>query len=252
MSLLERKELEEYIDNSTKEDLEVALRVGLNQDHSVLDLGCGMGRHSIELIAKGLRRIVGVDVDQLSLNEAAKKSKESDIKGNLSFLRSSWFALPFLDHKFDFVLLLHSGIDNLSSPEKMITLLREVCRMLKPAGKVLFDVNNGDEIIKAHTNSEDGQIIRRVLDHPYFEEDKMLIWRHNTWIDHEGQMKFSRDEIIEDGIVTQSLNQFPSRFLTTQQYREVLAMAGLKLTQTLPFPAGYFEGDFNSFILAER
>lgn len=236
----------------TAKDIELAFSSGLNKDHSVLDLGCGSGRHSIELITRGQRQVVGVDIDMLDLTEAAKKSRELSIRGNLNFVRSSWFALPFLDHKFDFVLLFYSGIDNLSSPEKMLVLLHEVGRMLKPEGKVLFHVSNGDEIIKAHTNPENGQIVRREQDYPYIESDKEFTWHHATWIDLEGQMKYSRDEIITEGVITESVDQPPSRFFTTQQYKEILSMVGLNLYQTLPYPFEAFEAEFGSVILSGR
>ncbi len=96
----------------------------------ILDLGCGDGRLSAELIEKG-HEVSGVDVSSEGI-EAARLKGINAIKADMEE------KLPFPDSCFDAVLLLDT-LEHLYDQEGII---REVHRVLKDDGKLIISYPN--------------------------------------------------------------------------------------------------------------
>jgi 2-polyprenyl-3-methyl-5-hydroxy-6-metoxy-1,4-benzoquinol methylase len=67
----------------------------------VLDLGCGVGRHSLYLAARGFQ-VTAYDASQSGLDHAARTAAEQGLA--LTFRLGHMTELPFADGTFDFVL----------------------------------------------------------------------------------------------------------------------------------------------------
>jgi len=96
-----------------------------------LDLGCGDG-HLMEIILRriGNRDLVGLDVDPLEteIARACKIYRE--------VLTAPGHQMPFMDSSFDFVFS-NSVLEHI---ENIDGVLREVARVLRPAGRFVFTV----------------------------------------------------------------------------------------------------------------
>lgn len=100
----------------------------------ILDLGCGDGRLSAELVQKG-HEVWGADVFPSGVEDARKKginAIEADIEAKL----------PFGDSQFDLVLLLDT-LEHLYDQEGII---KEVYRILKKDGKLIISYPNQFDI----------------------------------------------------------------------------------------------------------
>jgi len=108
----------------------------LHAGMSLLDVGCETGtitKDFAALVASG--RVVGVDVDQAMLDEAAIQFGE--VPG-LQFIYGNVYELPFEDASFD-VVHAHQVLQHLSD---QVAALREMARVVKPGGIVAVrDVN---------------------------------------------------------------------------------------------------------------
>jgi ArsR family transcriptional regulator len=112
----------------TRADL-VGLLGLLDETWAIADLGCGTGQVA-EMLAPFVAQVIAVDESPAMLNAARKRLKGHD---NVSVREGDLGALPIDDESLDSALLflvLHYTAD----PAEV---LAEVCRVLKPEGRLL-------------------------------------------------------------------------------------------------------------------
>ncbi len=108
----------------------------------VLDLGCGYGRHAMELAARGFH-VVGLD---LSTPLLVRGGEEAHRRGlTINFVRGDMRELDF-ENQFDGVFCLFSTFGYFDDETNKKTL-QNVARALKPSGKILVEILNRDYVI---------------------------------------------------------------------------------------------------------
>jgi len=101
----------------------------------VLDLGCGVGGYDILLAgAHGAARVVGVDIDGASLEQARHRAAGSDVADRLDFRRIDPGPLPLEDARFDIVFSKDTIVD---LPDKRAALA-ELFRVARPGGRIVL------------------------------------------------------------------------------------------------------------------
>jgi 2-polyprenyl-3-methyl-5-hydroxy-6-metoxy-1,4-benzoquinol methylase len=111
-----------------------------NKGTKILDIGCGTGRHSIELSKRGYE-IVGIDLSESLLKRAKEKATEQNLQ--IVFQRHDARNLPFW-HQFDLVIMLCEGAFSLMETDEMnFQILQNAANALKPKGKLIFTTLNG-------------------------------------------------------------------------------------------------------------
>ncbi|HNW88598.1 MAG TPA: class I SAM-dependent methyltransferase [Bacteroidales bacterium] len=114
----------------------------LNSDKSlrILDVGCGTGRHSIELTKRGYS-VTGIDLSETQLAAAREKAVKNGL--NISFLKHDARALPF-NNEFDMAIMLCEGGFSLMETDEMnFEILKNVTKSLNDRGKLIFTTLNG-------------------------------------------------------------------------------------------------------------
>ncbi|MGM0510207.1 MAG: class I SAM-dependent methyltransferase [Thermoplasmatota archaeon] len=132
-----------------------------DDDGTLLDLGCGNGRHTGVAVDRGLDAI-GLDASRSLLNISKKKIPVAQ------FLRGDIKKLPFSDNAFNHVIYI-AAIHHLS--EGRVESLREAKRVLKPGGSVLvsawareldrWDLEEGEADVTVPWHRDDGVVIER-------------------------------------------------------------------------------------------
>jgi ubiquinone/menaquinone biosynthesis C-methylase UbiE len=124
----------------------------------ILDLCCGMGRHSMALNEFGYR-VTGVDLSQALLSEA----KKNDWGGNVQWLLSDMRAVP-LESSFDAVVNLFTSFGYFENDQENEKVLKEIHRLLKSGGKYIIDfLNPGyvtNHLVPISERKEQGIVIR--------------------------------------------------------------------------------------------
>lgn len=109
----------------------------------VLDLGCGYGRHAMELAARGFH-VVGLD---LSTPLLVRGGEEAHRRGlTINFVRGDMRELDF-ENQFDAAYCMFSTFGYFDDETNKKTL-QNVARALKPHGKVLVEILNRDYVIQ--------------------------------------------------------------------------------------------------------
>lgn len=110
--------------------------LGLLPGARVLDLCCGMGRHSLALADMGYR-VTGVDLSGVLLAEA----KRHDPEGKVEWIQGDMRAVPH-PGPFDAVVNLFTSFGYFASDGENGAVLREIGRLLAPGGSFLIDFLN--------------------------------------------------------------------------------------------------------------
>jgi len=122
---------------------------------SILDIGCGTGRHSVELAKHGFR-MTGVDLSSGMLAEAQKAARQAGVE-------IDWVHSNALDYKapekFEAALCLCEGAMALLDPdedphEHDLTILNNIHKSLKPRGKFILTTLNALEKMARYLKGE--------------------------------------------------------------------------------------------------
>lgn len=125
--------------------------LGLAPGAAVLDVGCGTGRHAVELARRGMA-VTGMDISAGMLAEAERRAAAAG--ATVAWVHGDAARLDFAA-RFDAAVclcegafgLLGAGDDALGQPR---AILAGVARALKPGAPCLFTVLNGLAMIRRH------------------------------------------------------------------------------------------------------
>ncbi|TVQ37973.1 MAG: class I SAM-dependent methyltransferase [Spirochaetaceae bacterium] len=137
-------------------------RLGDRNAGAMLDAGCGSGevaRRVVEAVA-GVARLVMIDIDAATLDEARDQFIGVAARIALEFHTADVRRLPFADRSFDTVLLCdvlhHSG-----DPSRAVA---ECVRVLKPEGLLLFSEMVCDGLFAAESVGRDLHHFKSAID----------------------------------------------------------------------------------------
>jgi len=120
---------------------------------SVLEIGCGVGLDTWQLVQRGLR-VTAVDLTEVAVETARRRFREDEVR----FEVADACSLPFADATFDYVYsfgVLHHTADTDKS-------VQEAHRVLKPGGEAF--------VMLYHRRSLN-ELVHRLLRVPFEEKD---------------------------------------------------------------------------------
>ncbi len=128
----------------------IELEIQYSKNLKILDIGCGTGRHSIELTKRGYN-VTGIDLSEAMLNKA--RSKAAEQKLNIDFQLHDARQLPFRQ-EFDLAIMICEGAFPLMETDEMnFQILESASNALKPGGKFIFTTLNG--LFPVHRSTAD-------------------------------------------------------------------------------------------------
>lgn len=106
----------------------------------IIDIGCGTGRHSIELSKRGYS-MTGIDLSESLLEKAREKAKQNGLE--IDFFMHDARNLPF-ENQFDVAIMICEGAFPLMETDEMnYEILKNVSKSLKDKSKFIFTTLNG-------------------------------------------------------------------------------------------------------------
>jgi len=182
----------------------------------ILDLACGTGRHSLELVRRGFS-VVGVEIGEELVEIANKDAEEQGLEAE--FVQGDLRELEF-DAEFDIVLNLNDGaVGYFETDEENHRTFEVISRALKPGGQNLIQVPN---VLYARSHLPQRSWIPsstmiELVEHRWNKKDRYM----------EGAMiplKFG--EVLEG---LDKRIEFRQRLYTVDELREVYDSVGMTL-----------------------
>lgn len=152
----------------------------IKKNHTVLDVGCGTGRLTKELLKK-TQKVYALDNSSEMLNYAPKAAK---------LLLGSAFQLPFENNKFDFVV----SMDLILHFKNYMKIIDEMIRVTKKNGYIIFNIGN-----KEHLNFSK-KVLKDNFFNIYDETGNSLSKPYYTVVSNKNIYKFAerRDILVEE------------------------------------------------------
>jgi SAM-dependent methyltransferase len=114
-----------------------ARALGLRKGDRLLDVCCGVGRHSFLLASRGAQ-VTGIDVTEEYLRQARRRA---GARRNPAFLKADIRRLPFTG-SFDAAICLWTSFGYFAAPAQDVAALGQIYKALRPGGLFLVDVLN--------------------------------------------------------------------------------------------------------------
>jgi len=150
---------------------------------NILDLGCGPGLYAVQLANKG-HKVTGVDFSENSIAYAREEAQRKHL--DIKYLQADYTSLKLEADQFDLVILIYTDFGVLF-PDERDKVLALIHRVLKPGGKLIFDVLNDNEPEKKTTpknwEASAGGFWKPepyvVLSESFFySEEKVILYQH--------------------------------------------------------------------------
>jgi SAM-dependent methyltransferase len=148
----------EFTKNTAEEVNFLIEELALPRGAAILDVGCGTGRHAVELARRGYA-VTGLDLSAEMLGRAATAAEAARVRVEWIHSDATKFSFP---DRFDAAICLCEGAFGLLGEgddpiEQPLVILRNVCRSLKPRAKTIFTVLNAASMIRRASVANDAE-----------------------------------------------------------------------------------------------
>jgi D-alanine-D-alanine ligase len=134
--------------NITRKEIDLFADIlKISPDDKILDLCCGQGRHTNELARRGFFNVEGLDRSHYLIQKAKQTAKRDNL--NVRFKEGDARKLPYPADSFNAVMILGNSFGYFETVQDDVRVLKEVFRALRPWGRLLVDVADGDYLRKA-------------------------------------------------------------------------------------------------------
>jgi D-alanine-D-alanine ligase len=178
----------------------------------ILDLCCGQGRISLELARRGFSNVEGVDRSHYLIQRGKTQAKKESL--SIKFREGDARKLRYASDTFDVVMILGNSFGYFETVEDDMRVVKEIFRVLKPWGKVLIDVT-------------DGEYLRKKFQPRSWEwiDKKFFVCRERS-LSLDKQRLISREVVthVEKGVVADQF--YAERLYTKKSISELLEKAG--------------------------
>ncbi|MCI0777130.1 MAG: class I SAM-dependent methyltransferase [Chloroflexi bacterium] len=213
-------------------DIEFFLGLAKEADaagHPVLELATGTGRIAIPIARAGVR-VVGLDLSEAMLAQAAEKSSELE---NVRWVRGEMKSFD-LQEKFGLVCIPFRSFQHLLTVADQIACLECIHRHLVPGGRLALNIFNPDIVVMGQwLGAKLGGVQRRRDDYVNPKTERVVkAWETRAY--HTGSQELEAtfiDEELDDGgvVVSKVYRGLRLRYLFRYEMEHLLARCGFEI-----------------------
>ena len=195
----------------------IVLVLKLTGRERILDLACGFGRHALEFARRGYS-VVGIDITPTYVEYANAAAKAENLSARFYCMDIRDVAF---ENEFDVVLNMADGaVGYLENEEENNKIFAVIARTLKPGGRHLMDLMNGD-YADTHFPCQLWDAGKNGLTLSKFE------WNAETRILLYGQQDFPYGSTLTQPTFEKGC---PQRLYTVEELRKRMTSNGMTLT----------------------
>jgi len=184
----------------------------ISPEHRILDLCCGQGRHILEFARRGFGLVEGIDRSHYLIQKAKARARKEGIR--VKFREGDARKLPYSPDAFDVVMILGNSFGYFETVRDDVRVLKEVFRVLRPSGRLLIDVADG-EYLREHFEPRSWEWI----------DKKLFVCRERS-LSMDAQRLISREVVthVEKGVIADQF--YAERLYARETLVELLKAAG--------------------------
>jgi SAM-dependent methyltransferase len=212
---------------------------------TLLDVGCGTGKHSLELARRGYR-MTGVDLSGHMLQRARASAAALPAEQQPKWLQGDARSFD-ASSTFDMAVMMFAVIGYLTGNDDVLAGLRNIRRHLKAGSLFVCDFWYGPSVLSDRPTdrvrvlkTERGEVIRAT----------------NTRLDivsHTADVTFRLWSIEDERLVGQTEETHSTRFFFPQEFALMLAQSGFAMLGISAFPTldqPLTDDTWNAFVVA--
>jgi len=178
------------IADAVEEVTKIIKLLNIQPGSSILDLCCGIGRHSLELTRRG-HQVTGVDRTRGYLDKARKQAEEENL--NIEFVQGDMrlFSRP---DAFDIAISMFTSFSYFEDPQEDKHVVKNVFESLRTGGRFIIQMHGKETLAKVfmekdwNEHKDDEMIVlreRKVSQNWSWMENRWIMLRGSERIEHE-------------------------------------------------------------------
>ena len=120
----------------------VLQQLKLNKTDRILDLCCGQGRHTLELVRRGYQHVVGCDRSRYLIRQARRRARREAL--DVTFHEGDARRFRPRGGQFNAVIMMGNSFGYFEQPADDEAVLRNVASLLADDGRLYLDLADGD------------------------------------------------------------------------------------------------------------
>jgi SAM-dependent methyltransferase len=175
----------------------------------ILDLCCGVGRHSVELAKRGFA-VTGVDITSAYLSAARETAEAAEVELELIRADARYFSRPAA---FELCVNLFTSFGYFATRDEDLLLLSRCAKNLSAGGSLIVETLGREIAIRDFSRGE---------------EFDRAGWRVKTEYEAIGEWQSLRNRWILENDAQRIDRSFDLRLYSPQDMREILSEAGFR------------------------
>lgn len=186
--------------------------IGVSKGGTILDVGCGLGLHAIELTRRGYL-VVALDLSLAMITHASEAAQHQKLR--LSFVHADLREMEF-DGAFDAAICMGTTFGFFDDEANRDVLVR-LYSALRPGGRMLLDVVNRDYVSRFQPNLV------------WFEGDGCVCMEESDFNHFNARLSVKRTMMREDGHQTNA--EYSLRLYSLHELGQLVQQTGFRVLE---------------------